>query len=46
MNRLSKVISAIMIVIAVMIAAGCTKLDNPNNSGGGSNNSEGNEGGG
>ncbi|MBR6931044.1 MAG: hypothetical protein IKH61_12595 [Bacteroidales bacterium] len=45
MNRLSKVISAIMIVIAVMIAAGCTKLDNPNNSGGGSNNSEGNEGG-
>lgn len=31
MNRLSKVISAIMLLIAVVIAVGCTKTDDPNN---------------
>lgn len=31
MNRFSKVISAIMLLIAVVIAVGCTKTDDPNN---------------
>lgn len=46
MNRLSKVISAIMLIIAVVIATGCTKPDEPNNNGGGGdNNGSGNNGG-
>lgn len=38
MNRLSKVILAIMLIIAVVIAAGCTKTDGPNNGGNNGNN--------
>jgi len=38
MNRLSKMISAIMLIIAIVIATGCTKTDEPNNGGNNGNN--------
>lgn len=38
MNRLSKIISAIMLIIAVVIAIGCTKTNEPNDGGGNGNN--------
>ena len=40
MNRWSKLISAIMLLIAITIATGCTKTDDPNN--GGNNGGNGN----
>lgn len=44
MKKLTKVLATIMLTVAVFIAAGCTKPDDPNNSGG--NNGGGNGGGG
>lgn len=42
MNRLSKIISTIMLLIAIVIATGCTKTDEPNNGGNGNNNGNNN----
>ena len=41
MNRISKLISAIILLITVVIATGCTKPDEPNNNGGGGDNNGG-----
>ncbi len=45
MNRFTKVLAAIMLILAVVIAAGCKKPDNPTNPNNGGNNEGGGNGG-
>ena len=49
MQKILKTVTAMMLMVAVVVATGCTKPDdpsNPNNGGGGGNNGDGNGGGG